>query len=61
MSHGGKRKGAGPPTGPRVDHVKLGISICRENAKWLRGKKEHGYNISALIDKALDWLRREEN
>lgn len=33
VSHGGKRKGAGAPTGPRKDNVKLGISISRRNAE----------------------------
>lgn len=54
-------KGAGRKIGSTKDRVKLGISISRENAEWLRDKKRHGFNISSLIDKALEWLRREEN
>lgn len=56
--HGGKREGAGPPTGPRTDNVKMGISISRTNANWLRKQKDIGRNISRLIDAALDFYRK---
>lgn len=57
MSHGGKRKGAGRKAGPTTDNVKLGISISRENAEWLRKQNKQ---ISRLIDLAIDaWRDRE--
>lgn len=59
-SHGGKRKGAGRKAGSTTDNVKMGISISRKNAEWLKVKKSHGFNISRLIDKALDALRELE-
>lgn len=49
---GGK---VGRPTGSKTDNVKLGISISRKNAEWLRGKK--GKNVSGLIDMAIDRFR----
>lgn len=56
--HGGKRtpgpgKKIGAPTGSRTDKVKLGISISRENAEWLKAEKKRGKSISHLIDAAL--------
>lgn len=53
--HGGNRKGAGAPTGPRTDNVKLGISISRKNAEWLRNKPQ---GVSWLIDKAIAGMRK---
>lgn len=56
---GGPRKGTGPK-GPRTDNVKMGISISRSNAKWLRAQKKIGKDISRLIDLALTaWRERE--
>jgi hypothetical protein len=60
MKHGGKREGAGAPTGPRTDNVKLGISISRKNADWLKAEKSKGKSISRLIDMALDAMRERE-
>jgi hypothetical protein len=57
MSHGGKREGAGAPLGPRTDNVKLGVSISRENAEWLKAQKAKGKSISRLIDMALSLMR----
>lgn len=58
---GGKRKGAGRKAGSTTtDNVKMGVSISRKNAEWLRTKKSHGFNISRLIDKALAALRELE-
>lgn len=59
-SHGGKRKGAGRKPGSKVDNVKLGISISKENAEWLKAMKKQGKSISRLIDMALTaWRDRE--
>lgn len=63
--HGGKRnpgqgKTLGRNPGKTTDNVKMGISIRRANAEWLKAKKSHGFNISRLIDKALDALRELE-
>ena len=52
-------KGAGRKPGTTKDRVKLGISISRENAEWLRDKKSHGHNISRIIDDALERARGE--
>jgi len=58
MAHGGKRDGAGAPTGPRTDKVKKGIKISRRNTERLEANKKKG--ISRLIDLALDaWFERE--
>ncbi len=56
---GGKREGAGPPTGKRTDNVKMGISISRRNAEWLKSEKKQGKSISRIIDIALNsWQYR---
>jgi len=58
MGHGGKRKGAGRKVGSIIDNVKMGISISRENAEWLRSKKQPN---SWLIEKAINILRDCDN
>lgn len=60
MSHGGKREGAGRKAGPTTDNVKMGISISRENADWLKTMKKQGKSISRLIDMAIDEWRELE-
>lgn len=60
MSRGGKRKGAGRKVGPTTDNIKMGISISRDNAEWLRDQKKHGKNISSVIDIAITIMRESE-
>lgn len=51
-------KGAGRKPGSTKDRAKLGISISRENAEWLREKKAQNHNISDIIDRAVSRVRR---
>ena len=55
---GGKRtagpgKSLGRPEGSTKGRIKKNITVSRENAAWLTRKKNQGFNVSALIDKAL--------
>lgn len=52
-------RGAGRKSGSTKDRVKLGISISRKNADWLRDQKGHGKSISRIIDDALERARSE--
>ncbi len=55
-------KRAGRKPGTTKDRVKLGISISRGNAEWLRGKKDQGHNISTMIDRALSpWISVDDH
>lgn len=61
-SHGGRRipgpgKKLGAPKGHRADTVKLGISISRKNAEWLRSQTRA---ISRNIDIAINEMRERE-
>jgi len=59
---GGKRTGAGRRDGSTTtDNVKMGISISRDNAEWLREQKKHGKNISRMIDLAVSAWRNMES
>lgn len=60
MTHGGKRSGAGRKPGSASENVKMGVSVSIKNAEWLRYKKSHGFNISWLVDEAIDLLRASE-
>ena len=57
---GGKRDGAGRSVGSTKDRVKLGVSISRENAEWLREQKDRGRNISTVIDEAIEQMRNRQ-
>jgi len=58
---GGARQGSGRKTGSTNDRVKLGISVSKKNADWLRAQKAVGFNMSTLIDRELDKLRANES
>ena len=57
---GGKREGAGRKTGSTLGNVKMGISISKKNAEWLKHQKKYGKNISSIIDKAITAWRFEK-
>jgi hypothetical protein len=54
LMKGGKREGAGRPSGTKKGRTKIGISISETNAARLAEHRETGGSISGLIDRLLD-------
>lgn len=52
-------KGAGRKLGSTKDREKLGTSISRVNAEWLRLMKARGFPIAATLDRLIDEAREE--
>jgi post-segregation antitoxin (ccd killing protein) len=53
----GPGKQLGRPEGSTKGRVKKNITVSCDNAAWLTRKKNQGFNVSALIDKALRMYR----
>lgn len=52
-------KGAGRKPGSTKDREKLGTSIKRVNAEWLREQKAKGFAIAVTLDRMIDKARAE--